>query len=235
MASQFSDKTFEYFKKARKNKNNRPWFEKNRALYDEHVFEPFSLLVQKIAVEFGSELPRIDISTKKIVKPIRRNFDKEIGLIRSNSAVFLSEKPTSLFEGNPGVYISIGEGSEDNIFGLGLYMVSSRQMSLLRDGISRDFDELHLILSDPLLKKRLGGLSGDVYKRFPKGFDESAQYAKYMKHKQFFLSTELSEKNILSKSYQSNMLKNIEAGLPFLKWLRNAVGTYKGRTSRNIE
>lgn len=228
-SAHFSSKTFSYFEAAKRNKKKPEWFGKNRKDFDEHVKQPFEQLVRQMNQEFGSELPRIDFLPRKISRPVRRNPDQDGGLIRTNATAFFSEKPTSQFEWNPGIYVSIGAQPEDNVMGLGLYMVSSRQMSLLRNAIVDDFDEIDSILSDKKLKKIWGPLSGEIYKRFPKGFDENSEPAKYLRHKQFFLGQDLTRKEICDKKFLSRVVRDVEVSLPFLKWVRAKVGVYNRR------
>ena len=227
MGTKFPAETFRYFKLAAKNRQKKEWFEKNRELYESAVREPFALIVTRLHEEFGADLPKIEIAPKKIVKPLRRNYDVETGVVRSTSSIFLSEKPTSRFEWNPGIYIAIGNEPDDNAIGLGLYMISSRQMSRLRDGLVNDFDQIHSILSHKKFKARWGGLSGDLYKRFPKGFDEDSEAASYLSHKQFYVSDELKKTSVLSSKFADSVVKSVEVSIPFLTWIRETVGTYR--------
>lgn len=228
MAEKFSDQTFKYFDLAKKNRKNKKWFETHRQDYDEHVRLPFSHLIEKIKTEFSTELPQIKIDPKKISHPCyRANRVPEDGsIIKLQSSTFLSEKPTSMFEHNPGIYISIGQTSDDCVLGIGLYMVSGRQTSLLRHGLVDDFDEVDSILSSKKFKKSWAGLSGEKYKRFPKGFDENSPAAEYLMHRQFFLGQNLSRSLICSKKFESKICADIESALPALKWVRKTVGTY---------
>lgn len=223
----FSPKTFSYFESAKQNKKKVDWFEKNKKPFEDHVKKPFEELTRLLNQNFGSELPGIDFLPRKISRPVRRNLDEDGGLVRTNAMAYFSEKATSQFESNPGIYISVGATPNDNVMGVGLYMVSSRQMSLLRNAIVEDFEEIDTILSSKKLKKRWGDLSGDVYKRFPKGFDENSEPAKYLRHKQFFLGQELSKKQICDKKFFENIVRDVELSLSFLQWVRRKVGVYK--------
>ena len=226
-SSHFNSKTFSYFESAKRNKKNPAWFEKNKMDFDDYVKKPFEELTRLLNENFGSELPRIDFLPRKISRPVRRNPDEDGGLVRTNVTAFFSEKATSQFEWNPGIYVSIGSMPDDNVMGLGLYMVSSRQMSLLRNAIVEDFDEFDSILSSKKMKKSWGELSGEVYKRFPKGFDENSPPAKYLRHKQFFLGQDLSKTQICDKKFFDNVIRDLELALPFLRWVRSKVGVYK--------
>ena len=140
----FSNKTFQYFDQAKKNKNNLKWFEKNRILYQESVRKPFAHLVELMQKELQRDLPRIEISPRSITRPLRpkNRAERGGGLVKDFSHLSLAEKRSSLFEWNPGIYIQLGADQDHSLVGLGLYMVSSRQLSLLRNAVTEDFEEI---------------------------------------------------------------------------------------------
>lgn len=224
----FTKNSFKYFDLAKKNKNNRDWFDKNRSLYENDVKAPLQELLLELNKKYQRRLPRIEISPDKITRPLRpKNRATEGGLIKSHTHISLAEKRTSLFEWNPGIYLQIGSDANENFFGLGLYMTSSRQMSLLRNALVEDFDQIDQILTANKLKKAWGGLKGDTYKRFPKGFDPDSPPAKYLKYKQFYLGRSYSRKEILNPKFGAQLVKDLGVALDFFTWVRNAVGTYR--------
>jgi uncharacterized protein (TIGR02453 family) len=228
MASHFSEKTFQYFERAHRNRFKKDWFEKNRILYEEHVREPFARIVEKISDELSPDLPRIIIDPKKITRPLRpSNRAEENGFIKNHSHCTIWEKKSSLFEWNPAIHIQFGKKEDDNLYGIGLYMVSSRQMSLMRARLSENYEEFDAIIEDPLFKRSWGGLAGDTYKRFPRGYDAEDERCKYLWHKQFYVGRELSRKQVQSKGLASKIIKDLKVAMPFFKWIRKTVGTYR--------
>ncbi|MFZ4115695.1 MAG: DUF2461 family protein [Chthoniobacterales bacterium] len=222
----FSKKTFAYFDAAQKNSLNKAWYEKHRDDYQKYVQAPFGKLIDLLKIEFSDELPKIHFFPKKLSKPVFKNPDLMGNIIRSNATTFFSEKRTSRFEWNPGIYFSLGSQEDDNVIGIGLYMVSSRQMNQLRRACVEDFDVIDGILSNSKIINHWGDLSGELYKRFPRGYDEHSESAKYLKHKQFFLSQKLTQARITSNHFFEETINDIRCALPFLKWLINSVGTY---------
>lgn len=224
----FTNATFKYFDLAKKNPNNREWFEKNKGLYEDAVKKPLQSLLIEINKKYQRQLPRIEISPDKVTRPLRpKNRAEEDGLVKNHVHFSLAEKRTSLFEWNPGIYFQIGADKDENFFGLGLYMTSSRQISLLRNALVEDFDRIDTILSDRKLKKTWVGLKGDVYKRFPKGFDPNCEAAKYLKYKQFYLGRSYTRKEVTSSKFASQLIKDLGVAMDFFTWIRSAVGTYR--------
>jgi len=231
MASQFSKKTFEYFDLAAKNTRNENWFLKNKELYEEHVKEPFSILIQQLDLRIGDKLSKIEINPKKVSRPLyaanKRTPGK--GIIKTQAHATLWEKQTSMFEWNPAIYLQFGHEPDANLIGTGLYMVSSRQLKLMRKNIEENFDEFHKIMSEKKFKKVFPELLGDTYKRFPKEYDETAPSAQYIKFKQFYVGHNYTRKEVVDKKFFSRVGDEIELTLPFFKWIRKSVGTYSSR------
>lgn len=229
MASQFSNKTFQYFDLAKKNQMNEKWFAKNKPLYEEHVKEPFSILIQQLDLRFGDKLPKIDMSPKKVSRPLRpaNKLAPGVGPVKSESHVTLWEKKISLFEWNPGIHMQFGAAKDENLLGVGLYMISSRQLKLMRRAIDENFSEFDKIMKDKKFKKIWGGLAGERYVRFPKEYDENDRSAEYIWHKQFYLDRALTRKDVTSKDFFKRVGEELEVALPFFIWVRQTVGTYK--------
>ena len=223
----FTKKTFSYFESTRAHRKNKDWFLKHKVEFEENVKIPFVKLTERLQTEFASELPRVDFLPRKLSRPVRRNPDEGGAFLRSNAFVYFAEKATSQFEWNPGIYISIGAQGEENVMGVGLYMVSSRQMSLMRNGITTNFDQFHKIMTSRKLKSTWGKLGGETYTRFPRGFDEKAEAAIYLRHKRFFLHQDLTQKRVLQKNFTDSVVKDLEIALPFLIWIRKTVGVYR--------
>jgi uncharacterized protein (TIGR02453 family) len=227
MTPTFNEKTFKYLKLAKKNVDNKEWFLKNKANYEENVKKPFEVLVTALHKELQNELQGIPISAKSISRPLRPSNRADKGLVKSFISINLSEKKTSMFEWNPGIYIHIGDNEEEHFLGLGLYMVSSRQLSLMRTKIADDFDTLDEILSDKKFKKVWKGLLGEKMKNPPKGFPVGQPYSDIIMHKQFYIGKKLSNTDIMKKDFVKTTVKDLKLALPYFKWVRETVGVYK--------
>lgn len=233
MKSLFSRKTFQYFEAAKKNKKKKDWFLKNKDQYEAVVKEPYTILIRELDERLSARLPRILIAPRKISRPHRpKNKAEVLGYARASAMFFLSERQTSIFEWNPGLYMQLGDEKEDNLIGMGLYGPSSRQIKRLRKAFVDDYKTLDKILADRKLKKYWGGLAEEKYKRFPKDYSVEDPAAKYLWYKQFFLSRHFTRKEVTSKDFADTVIKSFEAGLPLFAWIREAVGVYDKRERR---
>jgi len=235
MATQFTKKTFEYFDLAAKNTKNENWFLKNKGLYEEHVKEPFSVLIQQLDLRLGDKLSKIEINPKKVSRPLyaanKRAPGK--GIIKTQSHVTFMEKQTSMFEWNPGIYLQFGSDPDANLLGVGLYMVSSRQLKLMRKNLDERFEEFHKIMNKKF-KKVFPELLGEKYVRFPKEYDENSPAAQYLWHKQFYLGNHYTRKEVTDKNFFNRVGEEVELTLPFFKWIRETVGTYSSGRNTSI-
>ena len=227
MKTLFTRKTFQYFDLAKKNKKKKEWYLKNKAFYEEAVKEPYELLIEEMNHRFSRKLPGIVMSARKISRPLRpKNKAETMGYVKAGSMFYLSEKQTSIFEWNPGIYMHLGDEKDDNVIGLGLYGPSSRQIKRLREALVKDHKKVSKILADKKFKKYWGGLAEEKYKRFPKDYSQTHAAAKYLWYKQFFLRQQFSRKDVTAKGFADHVLRSYEAGLPLLTWIREAIGIY---------
>jgi uncharacterized protein (TIGR02453 family) len=225
----FTDKTFKYFDQAKKNKTKLVWFESNKDIYQTAVREPFARAIEQISKALASDLPRFEMSPKSITRPVRpkNRVTPENSPIKTCIYATLGERRSSLFEWNPSIHFQIGNLADDNLVGVGLYMISSRQTSLLRNALFDDFEEIDSILSNKKFIKTWGGIQGDKYVRFPKGYNSEDPRCKYHWHKQFYISKNWSRAEVKSKDFTKKLVKDLEVAAPFLQWVRNVVGVYK--------
>jgi uncharacterized protein (TIGR02453 family) len=231
MKSLFRPKTFEYFVSAKKNftkgKNRKDWFTAHLDDYEEYVKEPFSFLLRELDHRLGRRLPRIDVLPRKLSRPLRPTGKaEEFGLVRASANFFLTEKQTSMFEWNPGLYMQLGDEKEDNVIGMGLYGPSSRQIKRLRAAFVDDWQTVDRLLADRKLRKYWGTVAAEKYVRFPKDYSPEQPGAKYLWYKQFYLRRQFTRKEVTAPNFGETVIKSFEAGLGLFAWIRSAVGVY---------
>ncbi len=225
----FSKKTFDYFKAASNDGYSKEWFEERRESYDQFVKAPMAQLIEMVQKSHAKKLSLIDISPKKVTRPVRtRSKVPGAPIVKDFSFFTLWEKNKSMFEWNPGIHFQVGHKPDDCMLGVGLYMMSSRQMHRLRDGFVKDFKLVDKLLSDKKLLKHFGEVSGEKFVRFPRGFDVDHPSAKYLWYKQFYLNRNFSKKETQAKDFFENVNEMIGVSLPFLQWVRKTVGVYGG-------
>lgn len=227
-APKFSVKTYKYFDGADKNKGSKEWYLKNEDLYKTGVKEPFEHLLEQIREKHRLHMPNIKIEAKKITRPLRPiNRAEKKGIVKNFSFATLCEKNRSRFEWNPAIHIQFGAEKEDNLIGVGIYMVSSRQMNRMRAALVDDFETFDKIMTNKKMKKHWGGLAGEMYKRFPKAYNQEGEAANYLWHKQFYITQEFTRTAVKKADFIDQLTDEIGYAMPFFKWMRNKVGVYR--------
>lgn len=225
--SQFTKETLRYFDDAFKNRKREGWYAKNESRYQDHVLRPMSSLVERIGIELGDDFPGLEFDPRKISKPtFRKNKVPADGtLVKSEATAFFAEPQTSMFEWNPGIYLSFGRA--ETVLGLGLYMVSSRQLKRIRQQVTRDPGPVTRILGEKSLRKHWGALQGERYVRFPRDYSPEQPGAEYLWYKQFYLGKTGSPEELVGKTFVPSTLRALRAAAPFLSWVRETVGVYQ--------
>lgn len=229
MAMKFTPKLFEYFDLANKNVDNKEWFTANRQLFEQEVKAPMENLVFLVKTRLMNHPAGegIDLEKKLMIRGLRPSNRASDGIVKNFCAVDLAQKRVSLYEWNPGIHLQIGARPDDNFYGLGAYMVSSRQLKLIRENLVDDYQTFHKILKAKKFKQAWGELQGERYKRFPRGFDEDHKSSEYLWYKQFYVGKELTRKKVCDKNFFFEVADDLEAGFDLLDWLKKTVGVAK--------
>lgn len=225
--SGFNAKTFKYFDEANKNVRDPKWHDENMASYIKNVKEPMQFILNIMSVELEEHLHNIPIHNRMVTRPKRpKNKHDELGINKDFSYFTAWEKKTSLFEYNPAIHFQIGHRKDDNFIGVGLYMVSSRQMKLMRDALYYDYENVNKIVSSKKFKSAWGEMAGEEYKRYPKKFDPEHPSSKFIKKKRFYFHKNFTRTEVKSKDFAENLIRDLKIVMPYFDWVREVVGTY---------
>ena len=207
---------------ALKKNNSKEWFDKNRALY-----ERAKLNVQEFVGDFITELQKYDsalsgLEAKKCLFRINRDvrFAKDKSPYKTNFGAYIS--PGGKKANLPGYYIHIDANAA--FLAGGVWMPEPLVLNAIRQEIDYNFDEFKKLLSAPAFKKHFGSLSEeDKLVNVPKGFDKLNPAADYLKLKSFIMYSELSTKELLSKTCLKKSVETCRAMAPMNLFLRRAL------------
>ena len=217
---QIPKSTFTFLKDL-KNNNHKIWFDANKEKYlsaKENLVEWTSELLEKISkIEM---LPPSE--AKKHINRIYRDvrFSKDKTPYHTHFAV--SVMRSADMNSKCGVYIHLQPGG--SFFAGGVYMPSPEQLKLIRDGIDYDANPLHKILNSKSFKDNFGGLHGERLVRPPKDFPADHEEIELLKMKQFLISKPFSDKEVLSDSFQNEIVKTYRESLKLFAYFDQALG-----------
>ena len=213
--------TFKFLKDLKKN-NNKPWFEKNKALYlgaKEDVEE----LVKVVIEEFGKKDAQIAVlepkdCTYRIYRDVR--FSKDKTPYKTNIGAYFNKggkkAPTA------GYYIHLEPGR--SMAGGGLWMPQGPELNKTRQEIDYSFAEWSGILQKRAFKRSFpDGLDKeDVLSRPPKGYSDDNPAIDYLKMKSFLVTRPFTDAEVLQKSFLKEILKTFESMKDFVYFLNRS-------------
>lgn len=180
----FSRDTVRFFNGLKRN-NSRDWFEKNRAIYEDHVLAPAKAFVAEMGARLKTIAPRI-MAVPQVNKSIFRlnrdtRFSTDPSPYKTNLGVYFWEGGGPRMEA-PGFYFHLEPPTI--ILGAGFYMFPDSVLDRFRKAAvdPKRGAELSRILKAILADPRFE-LGGRHYKRVPAGFDPAHPNADLLKHR----------------------------------------------------
>jgi len=217
----FNQEFIDFFFELSKN-NNRDWFNENKQKYIESVKDPFYYFVEELIQQIHDDDESINITPKEAIFRIYKDvrFSKDKRPYKTFASAIISPGGRKNFT-TPGYYI------EMNFNGIrfygGAHFLDKTQLQNLREHIASNLDELKKLYSEKSFKNKFGELLGEQNKRIPKEFKEIVEEEPLIANKQFYYSTELSPKKILSSSLIDTIMKLYFIGKPINQFLTERI------------
>ena len=192
--SGFSPETFKFFNDL-KEYNHKPWFDKNKPIYEEEILRPLKALAHVMTPVMYAIDPRINMNPNKIVSRIYRDvrFSKDKTPYRTSMWISFQRLLTD-WQNFPGYYLEISENGYQ--YGMGLYLPKKKEMDNFRSAIEYDPNHFREMTED-LIGKNGFIIGGEEYKRpmgknaLPEYFQQWIQRKSIYLYKQFPVGEEL--------------------------------------------
>ncbi len=206
--------TLEFLSQLKVN-NNREWFERNKERYRTAHENMIGFMDGMIA-----EMNKVDnietISGKKSLFRIYRDvrFSKDKSPYKPYFGARMT-RATKWLRG--GHYIHIEPG---NCFiAAGFFSPNSADLKLIREDIAHDSKPLKTILQESDFKKIWGTFQGDAVKTAPRGFDKDHPDIELIRFKQFHLSHQFSDEEVLSEDFVFEVVKSFLVIRPYFDYM----------------
>ena len=204
-----------------KNNNNKEWFDKNRAVYNEakDFFEKF---VNILILELKKIDKSIDITDAKecvfrIFRDVR--FSKNKSPYKSNFGAYIKKGGRKSIY--PGYYIHI-EPADSFIAG-GIYMPEPSVLKAVRERIVSKTDEFKAIFNSDQFKKNFSGLYDEKLKTAPRGFPKDFPDVDLLKYKHYIVSKPVDDEFWFSVDVIRNINTIFRAQFPLNQFLNAAM------------
>ena len=208
------------FLKELNDNNNREWFNENRGKYEtakkgfEELMNSLIPGIYKIDPSIGT--PDVKKSIFRIFRDVR--FSNNKLPYKTNFGGFIAKGGRK--SGNAGYYLHIEPGN--SFIGGGNYLPQSDALKAIRSEILYNVDEFKGVLSEARFKKYFNQIEGEKLKRPPKGFPADFPDVELLKFKSYIAINHLSDKQVLSKSFEQYANKVFEALSPLNLFLNRS-------------
>jgi uncharacterized protein (TIGR02453 family) len=217
--SVISKDTFQFLNQIKLN-NNKPWFEKNRSIYEKARAEYLAFVtrliegIRKIEIipekEPSKYIQRIyrDIRFSKDKTPYKSHFSSIIERGAENRKCPL--------------YLHIQPGQ--SMIGGGIWDPTPAILKMIRQEIDYNSAGLKKIINTKEFLKYFGKISGSKLARPPKGYESDNPNIELLKFKQLFVKRSFDDDLVLSKYLIPEILSTYRAALPFFTYFDVVMG-----------
>lgn len=214
-----SKDTFSFLTKIKTN-NNRPWFEKNRPLYEKARVEYLGFMTGLVeGIRKIESIPEKEPAKymHRIYRDIRFSKDKTPYKTHFSSIIERgAENMKCPF------YIHVQPGK--SMIGGGIWDPSPETLKMIRQEIDYNSTGLKKVTNSKEFLKHFGKIYGEKLSRPPKGYEESNPNIELLKFKQLYVQRDLEDDLVLSRNLIPEILKSYKAALPFFTFFDVAMG-----------
>lgn len=215
--------TIKFLKDLKKN-NNKPWFDANRAKYED-AKKDFAAFIQSIIDKHSKKDGTIkELKAKDCMFRINRDirFSKDKSPYKTNFGASINRGgKKSLYAG---YYFHLEPG--ESFVGGGIWMPMPAELKKVRQEIDYNLGEFKKIISAKKFKDVYGELSkGDdiSLSKVPQGFEKDNPAADYLRLKSFLAMKELKETDLTSKDLVKKVAEAFEALQPLLGFINRSL------------
>jgi len=214
-------KTFNFLKQIAKS-NNRDWFEKNRAFYEESYLEMQTLAdaVNKLMSEHDQI---IELSPKKSIFRIYRDvrFSKDKTPYKNHWGGRI-KRDTSLLRG--GYYYHVEPGN--SFAAAGFWGPESKDLKLIRSHLAQDVTEINSLNQGKAFRAMFpDGIQGSELKKAPQGYDVGHPSIEWLRKKQFVVRRFFTDKEVVDPGFARQIDETYRAVRPFFNYMSEILTT----------
>jgi uncharacterized protein (TIGR02453 family) len=207
------------FLRGLKKNNDREWFTPRKATFDASVKQPMIELVAAIHREMLRFAPQYVGEPAKCVYRIYRDtrFSKDKTPYKTYASALLLRNGFDKYTGSAAIYFAV---SPENIeVAGGIYTPDRDVLLTVRQHIAENHRKFRTTFETAKVRKLLGELQGESMSRMPKGFDPEHPAAELIRRKHYLLDTQLDPKVATTPELFTEIVKRIEAMMPFVEFL----------------
>lgn len=215
--------TVKFLKDLKKN-NNKPWFDKNRKVY-EAAKADFAAFIQQVIELHSKKDPSIkQLTAKDCMFRINRDirFSKDKSPYKTNFGASINKSGKKAMS-SAGYYFHLEPGG--CFAGGGLYMPMPDELKKLRQEIDYNFNDFKKLLNGKKFKSIYGDLDKSpefLLSRVPKGYEPDNPAAEYLRLKSYIAMVNIPDTSLTSKDLLKNTLAAFDALQPVIYFINSS-------------
>jgi uncharacterized protein (TIGR02453 family) len=218
------------FLKRLKRNNNREWFLKNKAIYEESVKLPMTQLIEALGEEFAQFAPEILVSPKSLFRIYRdTRFAKDKRPFKTHVAASFSVRGFDRHEG-AGFYFHIAP--TELWIGGGIYRPPSDQLRDVRDHIAANHERLRKIVEARQFRKLFGTLQGEQSSRMPRGYPAGHPAEEYLRYKDVLAARELPPSDATKPDFLATLVESFKGMTSLIRFLNEPIMRHRQERNR---
>jgi len=107
----------------------------------------------------------------------------------------------------------------------GFWEPNKEDLARIRKEFETDASEIRAILKTDDFKKHFGKLKGDAVKSAPRGFDKNHPNIDLIRLKQFIVTREFTDEEVLTPNFLNEVIASFEAMRPYLDYMSDVLTT----------
>lgn len=211
-----SPATFDFLRELDSN-NNREWFTANKKRY-QAAFDEFKRFGEGVRDGMSHHDNIEALNVFRIYRDVR--FSKDKSPYKTHMGAYLS-RATKWLRG--GYYFHIEPGA--SFVGGGFWDPNPADLKRIREEIAADDQPLRQVMADPQFIRTFGTLEGERLKTAPQGFAKDHPAIDLLQLKQFLVSRKFTDKEVLSPSFQEQVVETFRHMRPFFDYMSEVLTT----------
>ncbi len=211
-----SKSTLDFLKELSQN-NNREWFTENKSTFEaeqKKVKAFYNVVMERLKVSDLIESVKIfriyrDVRFSKDKLPFKSHFGGQF------------TRATNKLRGGYYLHISPGE----SFLAGGFWEPNKEDLARIRKEFETDASEIRAIVNTADFKKYFGKLKGDAVKSAPRGFDKNHPNIDLIRLKQFIVSREFTDDEVLAPNFLNEVVSSFVAMRPYLDYMSDVLTT----------
>src|SRR5690606_5141415 len=211
-----SETTLKFLQKLKKN-NNREWFEEHKPEFkaQQALIKTF---FKQVMLKLQAHDEITDLKVFRIYRDVRFSHDKT-----PYKTHFASNYTRAKPNLRGGYYLRISPGN--SFLACGFWAPDKKDMNRVRKEFEVDASELRDIMEQPDFKRYFGHLKGDELKTAPRGYDKTHHNIDLIRKKQWIVTTEFTDTQVLSESFLTDIDNAYKAIRPFFDYMSDVLTT----------